>query len=102
MGLQAMLYLIKINHLLRVLVFLYIQIPKKFLAGCNGAILYIDSLWADEALRHQDLGTRLITSAECLGKVKRCLFATVNTMDWEALGFYQKLGCEIEFKRMFC
>ena len=25
-----MLYLIKINHLLRVLVFLYIQIPKKF------------------------------------------------------------------------
>jgi hypothetical protein len=40
---------------------------KKVLAGCTGAIvygcLYIDSLWVDEASRHQDLGTRLMTSA---------------------------------------
>ena len=25
-----------------------------------------------------------------------CTFATVNTMDWEALPFYQKLGYEVE------
>lgn len=76
---------------------------NKVLAGCNGAILYgclyIDSLWVDEALRHQNVGTRLITSAEIFGKEKGCLFATVNTMDWEALGFYQKLGYKIEFQR---
>jgi len=77
---------------------------QKVLAGCNGAILYgclyIDSLWVDEAMQHQDFGARLIASAECLGKEKGCLFSTVNTMDWEALGFYQKLGYEIEFQRM--
>jgi ribosomal protein S18 acetylase RimI-like enzyme len=50
-------------------------------------------------MRHQDLGTLLIASAEYLGKEKGCLFATVNTMDWEAMGFYQKFGYEIEFKR---
>jgi ribosomal protein S18 acetylase RimI-like enzyme len=76
---------------------------NKVLAGCNGCILYgclyIDSLWVDEALRHQNVGTRLITSAEVFGKEKGCLFATVNTMDWEALGFYQKQGYEVEFQR---
>ena len=35
-----------------------------------------------------------------MGKEKEYLFATVNIMDWEALGFYQKLGYEIEFQRM--
>ena len=50
-------------------------------------------------MRHQHLGTRLIASSECLGKEKGCLLATVNTMDWEALGFYQKLGFKIEFQR---
>jgi len=29
----------------------------------------------------------------------RSIFATVNTMDWEALSFYQKLGYNIEFTR---
>jgi ribosomal protein S18 acetylase RimI-like enzyme len=26
-------------------------------------------------------------------------FSTVNTMDWEALDFYKKLGYEVEFER---
>jgi ribosomal protein S18 acetylase RimI-like enzyme len=56
-------------------------------------------LSVDEALRHQDLGTRLMTSATNLGKEKGCLFSTVNTLYWEALGFYQKLEFEIEFQR---
>lgn len=38
-------------------------------------------------------------SAEILGKDKGCMFSTVNTMDWEALDFYQRLGYEIEYKR---
>jgi hypothetical protein len=32
------------------------------------------------------------------GKRKGMSIATVNTMDWEALGFYQKLGYQIEHK----
>ena len=71
--------------------------------GCNGCTLYgclyIDQLWVSDSLRNQGLGTKLIESAFQYGKDKCCTFATVNTMDWEALGFYQKLGFTIEFER---
>ncbi|WP_239005230.1 N-acetyltransferase [Legionella sp. MW5194] len=71
--------------------------------GCHGSMyygcLYIDLLWIDEDLRNKKWGTQLMQSAEELGKAQGCLFSTVNTMDWEALGFYQKLGYDIEYKR---
>lgn len=76
---------------------------QKIVAGLSGALyygcLYIDTLWVKESLRHKKIGTQLLLAAEKLGKEKGCLFASVNTMDWEALGFYQKLGYLIEFKR---
>lgn len=71
--------------------------------GCNGFIfygcLYVDQLWVDDTLRGKDYGTKLMHSAENLAKDKKCLFMTVNTMHWEALDFYKKLGFEIEFER---
>lgn len=63
--------------------------------GC----LYVDILWISKEHRHHGLGTLLMQKAESLGKAKDCTFATVNTMDWEALGFYQKQGYQIEFVR---
>ncbi|NNM58652.1 MAG: GNAT family N-acetyltransferase [Legionellales bacterium] len=64
----------------------------KIWGGCTGVpyygCLYIDLL----CLRHQGRGTQLMHSAEQWGKEKNVLFATVNTIDWEGLGFYQKLG----------
>lgn len=71
--------------------------------GCNGSIyygcFYIDQLWLDASLRGKKLGTRLMQSAEKLARSMRCLFSTVNTMDWEALNFYIKFGYQIEFER---
>lgn len=71
--------------------------------GCHGSMyygcLYIDLLWINEALRGAQWGTALMRCAEELGKANGCLFSTVNTMDWEALGFYQKLGYAIEYQR---
>lgn len=61
--------------------------------GC----LHVDMLWIKEKLRQQGLGTKLMKEAEAIGRERLCSFATVNTMDWEALPFYQKLGYEIEF-----
>ena len=61
--------------------------------------LYIDSLWIASALRHQGWGTKLMQEAEKIGKERGARFATVNTMDWEALPFYKKLGYSIEFTR---
>lgn len=71
--------------------------------GCNGVMfygcLYIDQLWVEDSLRHQGYGVKLMQAAEKLGQKNNCLFATVNTMDWEALDFYKKLGYHVEFER---
>lgn len=65
------------------------------LYGC----LYVDQLWVQETLRERGYGTQLMLAAEKLGREIGCTFSTVNTMDWEALDFYKKLGYEIEFER---
>ena len=79
------------------------KIKIKIKGGCHGCLyygcLYIDQLWIDESLRHQGFGTRLVQAAENLARQRGCLFATVNTMDWEALDFYKKLGYSVEFER---
>lgn len=76
---------------------------QKIIGGCNGSTLYgclyIDQLWVDESIRQQGYGRHLVNAALAFGVEKHCSFATVNTMSWEALGFYQKLGFEIEFQR---
>ncbi len=65
------------------------------LYGC----LYVDQLWLEKEFRGKGHGRELMLAAENLGREEGCSFAAVNTMDWEALGFYQKLGYEIEFER---
>jgi ribosomal protein S18 acetylase RimI-like enzyme len=76
---------------------------KEILGGINGftyyGCLYVDMLWVSGKLRDKGLGTRLMHEAERVGKKEGCSFATVNTMDWEALPFYEKLGYSIEFIR---
>lgn len=71
--------------------------------GCKGSIfygcVYVELLWIEEMLRGKDYGTQLMQAAEKLGRESGCNFAAVNTMDWEALGFYQKLGYHVEFER---
>ncbi len=76
---------------------------QNLVGGCSGVTyygcLYVDMLWVDEKQRYLGYGTQLMDASEKLGKEKKCLFATVNTMDWEALDFYKKLGYQIEFER---
>jgi ribosomal protein S18 acetylase RimI-like enzyme len=76
---------------------------EQVLGGASGTLfygsLYVDSLWVDKTLRHQGWGKKLMYEAEKIGRENGALFATLNTMDWEALPFYQKLGYSIEFTR---
>lgn len=69
---------------------------NKIVGGCYSLIyygcLYIDQLWIDEKFRGQDFGTKLVKAAEEYALSKGCLFSTMETMDWEALEFYKKLG----------
>jgi len=68
--------------------------------GCNlYGCLYIDQLWVSERLRGKGYGTKLMQAAEKFGREQGCTFAAVNTMDWEALEFYKKLGFQVEFER---
>jgi ribosomal protein S18 acetylase RimI-like enzyme len=76
---------------------------QNVLGGVSGTIfygsLYVDTLWIDKTLRYQGWGKKLMHEAEKVGKMRGALFVTLNTMDWEALPFYEKLGYSIEFTR---
>lgn len=76
---------------------------QTIVGGCNGCnlygCLYVDQLWVHPLLRGKNYGTQLMQSAEQWGQEQGCTFATVNTMDWEARGFYERLGFTVEFER---
>ena len=71
--------------------------------GVTGMIcyncLYVDELYIDPAFRGQGWGRKLMEAAEAYGRNRRCTFFTVDTMDWEAKEFYEKLGYTVEFAR---
>lgn len=76
---------------------------QNVVGGVSGTLfygsLYVDSLWVEASLRHQGWGSKLMREAEKIGKERGVRFVTLNTMDWEALPFYQKLEYTIEFIR---
>lgn len=75
----------------------------KIVGGSQGEImfghLFISQLWISELLRRKGYGTNLMRATEKLAHDKECHFIAVNTMEWQALDFYKKLGFYIEFER---
>ena len=66
---------------------------------CYYGCLYIDDLYIEASYRGQGWGHKLIEAAESFGRDQKCTIFTVNTMDWEARDFYEKLGYSVEFAR---
>jgi GNAT superfamily N-acetyltransferase len=54
--------------------------------------LHIELLWLPEAARRQDLGTRIMAAAEEEARRRGCHHAYVDTLSFQALPFYLKLG----------
>ncbi len=54
--------------------------------------LYIAMLWIEEPERGKGLGTRLVRLAEREGRRRGCRHAWLDTYDFQAPGFYRKLG----------
>jgi len=62
---------------------------------CYYGCLYMDQLYIEERYRGQGWGTKLVQAAEDFGHTQKCKMFHVRTMDWEAQGFYEKLGYKV-------
>jgi GNAT superfamily N-acetyltransferase len=54
--------------------------------------LHVSILWLSEGLRGQGYGSRLLAMAEAEALIRDCHSAHLDTMDFQALPFYQKHG----------
>ena len=57
--------------------------------------LYVAKLWVDERGRGKGIGTQLLTAAEELARTRGCTDASLNTFEYQARPFYEKLGYEL-------
>lgn len=71
----------------------------KLMAGVSGRTVYqhflIEVVWVDESVRTQGLGRKLMEQAEQQAKARGCVAAQVDTLSFQALDFYRKLGFEV-------
>jgi GNAT superfamily N-acetyltransferase len=54
--------------------------------------LFVDMLFVPEHLRGHGVGTALMRQAEDIARARGCTGVWLDTFDFQALGFYQKLG----------
>ncbi len=57
--------------------------------------LYIAKLWVDERARGHGLGRRLMAAAEDLARSRGCTDVSLDTFEYQARPFYEKLGYEL-------
>jgi GNAT superfamily N-acetyltransferase len=67
------------------------------LAYVWGKWLHVDILWLKDEFRGQGLGTKLMEAAHAIGREKGALGAYLDTFDWQARPFYERLGYELVF-----
>ncbi len=57
--------------------------------------LFVQNLWVAESIRGLGYGQKLMQDAEHEAYMRGCQHAYLDTFDFQALGFYQKLGYEL-------
>lgn len=62
-----------------------------------GLWLFIDYLWVDDHARGQGLGAALMQEVEFCAYQRGCLYVLLDTLDFQARPFYEKLGYQVQF-----
>ena len=57
--------------------------------------LYVAKLWVDERARGHGIGTQLLKAAEDLARSRGCIGVNLDTFEYQARPFYEKLGYEL-------
>ena len=57
--------------------------------------LYVDDLWLHERLRGRGFGRELMRQVEEVARQRGCKYAYLKTFDFQARGFYEKLGYRV-------
>lgn len=69
------------------------------IGGVSGRTVYrhllVEVVWVDERRRGQALGKQLMELAEQEARLRGCVAAQVDTLSFQAPGFYLKLGFEV-------
>ena len=71
------------------------QIVGGLVGGTYWGWLYTEILWVEEGLRGKGYGRSLLAAAEAEAAGRGCRNAHLDTMDFQALRFYQKQGYSI-------
>lgn len=73
----------------------------ELLAGAAGKTfglwLLIDTLWVSEALRGQNMGSKILQAFELAARERGCQFALLDTLNFQARPFYEKHGYKVEW-----
>lgn len=56
--------------------------------------LYVSKLWLPRALRGRGIGTRVMRAVEAYANRRQCIGVFLDTFEYQALPFYEKLGYE--------
>lgn len=62
------------------------------IAGTYWGWLYVDILFVDKSCRKGGIGKMLLEKVEAEARARACHHVHLETMSWQALGFYEKLG----------
>jgi GNAT superfamily N-acetyltransferase len=57
--------------------------------------LVVDALWVEDRLRRRGHGRALVMEAERLARGRGCTRARLDTFDFQARGFYERLGYDV-------
>jgi GNAT superfamily N-acetyltransferase len=57
--------------------------------------LNVEYVWVDESARGQGVGRLLMRRAEAEARARGCTWAMLTTFDFQARGFYEKLGYRV-------